>query len=182
MPLRRFEEVAESLDEEEKKSAKKVEVDPLDGRDLPRYLRRNDQPDSNLLRISLIATGLVFIIAVGLALVLRPLANPTIPAGKKIDRGLAVLATPRGFTATLYTPGAEGSRRVLSRKDGDPRDGEADGFVWFNNIPSRAVPAGNYLLELSAPGHEAKQIPVTIQAGRGIIEGYNTRTALAEGP
>ncbi|WP_041243899.1 hypothetical protein [Gloeobacter kilaueensis] len=177
MPMRRFEEAAETLEEEEGKSRRPAADELLDSEDLPRYLRRTPQQSTGgLVRFSLIATGVLTIFLAALAFVLRPEPNPVLPDGVKIKQGVAVLASPRGFTATLDAPGT--GSRLLMIEDGRGSDKERDGFIWFKDVPSRTVPAGNYALELSAPGYQKQRLPVTVAAGRPQLLGYNTLTAL----
>ncbi|MBW4696701.1 MAG: carboxypeptidase-like regulatory domain-containing protein [Aphanocapsa lilacina HA4352-LM1] len=175
MPMRRFEEAAETLAEEEGKTRKQPLDDPLADADLPRYLRRDHQNTGSLVRISLVATGILTVAIVAVAFLTRPDPSPEVPTGIKLDRGLAVLASPRGYTATLYPPGA--TKKLLSLQDGQSGD-DKDGFIWFKALPSRAVPAGNYVLDISAPGYKNRRLPVTVQAGKPVRIGYNTNTAL----
>ncbi|BAC89069.1 carboxypeptidase-like regulatory domain-containing protein [Gloeobacter violaceus] len=177
MPMRRFEEAAETLDEEEKKTRKPLKDDPLADAEVPRYLRRDTQNTGSLVRLSLVATGFLTVAIVGVAFLTRPEPNPEVPAGTKPDRGLVVLASPRGYTATLYPPGAVGAKKLVSLQDGQSGD-EKDGFVWFKDLPSRAVPAGNYVLDIATPGYKNRRLPVTVQAGKPARVGYNTNTAL----
>lgn len=167
LPLRRFEDFAE---DEEQESVAKEEVDTDK---LPSYLRRR-APTGEGNRLVLVSLGLtfgLFVVGVAAAYLFAPPPIPVIPVGTSVDRGLSVLASPPGYTAALLKTG--GANNLLTSSDTD-----RDGFVWFKTIPSKGLPPGNYLLELSAPGYTAKRIPVTLVEGRPLKLSYTTQTAL----
>jgi len=169
MPIRRFEEAADDLAAEERNGRGRGSLQPTspeEEADLPRYLRRDRESGSgNLVRIALFATlGLMFLVFVSAYFVGGEPA-PKIPANVKVDRGLAVLARPRGLRAELKS----GSRTVASLVDDD-----RDGFIWFQN----AAP-GAYTLSLSAEGYQKRDLAgVQVPSSGGKTVEFSTDTDL----
>lgn len=168
---KRFEALADDIDNEEKtRRPTRLQENGLDESEIPRYLRRDRQKSTgSLFRTALLLTAGLAVVSIAIAYIVQGEPAPKIPEGTKVDRGLAVLAAPRGFKAELL----RGNSRVASESDGD-----RDGFVWFKDLPSASAPAGEYTLTLSAPGYVPRRVPVRLREGDRTLVEYSTDTDL----
>lgn len=161
MPLKRLEAAANDIVREERRAKRRVE--PQVEENIPRYLRR-EQPKSNLIRNTLVASLGVLVLVFGLGFLAQPEPTPVVPKGIKVNRGLAILGAPRGYTAAVKRESAT----LKSESDTDK-----DGFVWFKDLP-----IGEYNLALSAPGYRESEFPVSLRTKTGKVVNYSTDTDL----
>jgi hypothetical protein len=163
LPLKRLAAAENDIVREERRTKRRNEPDLEMEEDIPRYLRR-ERPQSHLVRNTLLASLGVLILVFGLGFLVQPEPVPMIPKGTKVTQGLAILGSPRGYTAEIQKE----SKTIKSESDTDK-----DGFVWFKDLPM-----GEYTVLLSAPGYKESQFPLSLRTKTGKVVSYSTDTVL----
>jgi hypothetical protein len=163
LPLKRLAAAENDIAREERRTKRRSDPEIETEENIPRYLRR-EQPKSHLLRNTLLASVAVLVLVFALGFLAQPEPTPVVPKGTKVNKGLAILGAPRGYTAEIQ----QESQTIKSESDTDK-----DGFVWFKDLPT-----GEYMVVLSAPGYKENTFPVSLSTKTGKVVKYSTDTDL----